>query len=456
MTEAGPGAKRVSFVTLGCKVNQYETQAFREALGGEGFVEAGEGETADVVVVNACVVTGTAERESRSAVRRALRRNPGARVVATGCLTAKSKAILSELADVEIVAAEEKNQVAAVAAERAPDLVPSSVSGLSIRGMAGRARAFVKVQDGCGLNCSFCIIPTVRGSLRSRAAADIVAEVRELARTGYREIVLTGVHLGHYGRGKGERDRLHRLLAELAGVEGIARIRLSSIESVELRPELLDVLASSEVFCPHFHLPLQSGNDRVLAAMRRRYTVAEFMAGVEDLWRRFERPSLSTDVIIGFPTETEAEFEDTLRIMRECGFGRTHVFRYSDREGTDAAAMTPKVPPAEKQERTARAIALGDRLARRYSRLFLGEAVEFLAESRSAGPGGELWSGYSERYLKLEVADPEGRLASGGIAPVRIDSVAADGVCRGTVVAPGVAATVNEAEARRRLLPVIG
>jgi threonylcarbamoyladenosine tRNA methylthiotransferase MtaB len=428
--------KKVSFITLGCKVNQYETQSFRESFIGGPYEEAQDSEAADIYVVNACVVTHRAERESRSVIRRALRKNPNARVIATGCLTAKSKSILAEIAQVTLVGNEEKNQVPFItkALPMASVPTPSSVQGMRISGFGGRARAFVKVQDGCALNCTFCIIPTVRGGLRSRRVADIRAEVEDLASNGYREIVLTGVHLGHFGRGKGETERFDHLLAELSRVEGIDRIRLSSIESVELKPNILDVLCGHPKFVPHFHLPLQSGNDRILSLMKRRYTVSEFMAGVEDLWRRFERPSLSTDVIIGFPGETDSDFRDTLKIMREAGFGRSHVFSYSDREGTAAAAMKPKTPSRIIKARTSEAIELGNRLAWRYSKLFLGQIVEVLVEKKEKNG---LLSGYSERYVRVQFSAAEGRAMRGEIVSVRITEVDEKGEAMGDFVAQG-------------------
>lgn len=422
--------KKVSFITLGCKVNQYETQSFRESFIGGPYQEAEAGEAADVYVVNACVVTHRAEKESRSVIRRALRKNPNAKVIATGCLTEKSKAMLAEIPQVTLVGNEEKNQVPFITKELPMASIPkpSSVQGMKISGFGGRARAFVKVQDGCALNCTFCIIPTVRGGLRSRRIADIKAEAEDLAQNGFREIVLTGVHLGHFGRGKGEKERFPDLLAELAKVSGIERIRLSSIESVELRPAVLDVLCSSSKFVPHFHLPLQSGNDRILSLMKRRYTVSEFMAGVEELWRRFERPSLSTDVIIGFPGETDGEHEDTLKIMREAGFGRSHVFSYSDREGTPATAMKPKVPSKIIKARTREAIELGNRLAWRYSKLFLGQSVNVLVEKKE--PDG-LLSGYSERYVRVQFTAPTDKDCRGEIVPVTLTQIDEKGDARG-------------------------
>jgi threonylcarbamoyladenosine tRNA methylthiotransferase MtaB len=422
--------KKVSFITLGCKVNQYETQSFRESFIRGPYQEAQGDEAADVYVVNACVVTHRAERESRSVIRRALRKNPNAKIIATGCLTEKSKAILSEIPGVSLVSNEEKNQVPFIGQGLPGASIPkpSSVQGMRISGFGGRARAFVKVQDGCALNCTFCIIPTVRGGLRSRKIADIRAEVEDLAGNGFREIVLTGVHLGHFGRGKGEIERFPVLLEELAKVEGIERIRLSSIESVELRPAVLDVLCSHEKFVPHFHLPLQSGNDRILSLMKRRYTVGEFMAGVEELWKRFERPSLSTDVIIGFPGETDAEFRDTLKIMRAAGFGRSHVFSYSDREGTPASMMKPKTAKQVIKVRTREAIELGNRLAWRYSKLFVGQTINVLAEKEEENG---LFSGYSERYIRVQFSGLEGREIRGEIIPVTITDVDEMGEARG-------------------------
>jgi threonylcarbamoyladenosine tRNA methylthiotransferase MtaB len=372
-------------------------------------------------------------------------------VIVTGCVVGRDGKFGKPLPGVAAaVGTEEKSRVVPLARElldlgnpRLPVLTqPSSVRGLSVSRMEGRTRAFVKLQDGCALRCSYCIIPTVRGNLRSRDEDEVLSEVRALAENGYREVVLTGVHLGHYGREGdpssgawrpegGRKSRFAALLRAMGKIDGVERIRLSSLESVELRDDVLDALRESEKFLPHFHLPLQSGSDGVLARMNRRYTSGAFLRGLDELWRRWDRPSISTDVIVGFPGETDAEFEETRETCRRAGFSRIHAFSYSDRSGTKAAAMTDKVAPATIKARTRALIEDGDRLARRYAETFVGQTARVLVEAKRDRESG-LLHGYTERYVRVLIDGPN-ELA-GRIASVRIDSLDEQASARGSVV----------------------
>src|SRR5262245_32641376 len=341
-------------VTLGCKVNQYETQYVKEALEANGYREAGAGEPADLCVVNTCTVTGEGDAKSRQAVRRLAQANPRAAIVVMGCYATRDPEAVGRLPGVVKVVTDK--------ARLAEELRPFGVTHLP-RGIArfdGHRRAFVKVQDGCLLNCTYCIIPRVRPVVRSRTLDEIADEVQTLVASGCREIVLTGIHLGHYGidlsrgRPKEQWCRLWHLLDRLDRLPGDFRVRLSSLEAAEVRGEFVEALARSPRLCPHLHLCLQSGSDRVLARMRRRYRVAGFLERCRRLRAALDHPAFTTDVIVGFPGETEADFAATCRVVREVGFAKVHIFPYSPRQGTPAADFPDRVPPPVVAERRAR------------------------------------------------------------------------------------------------------
>ncbi|MBM4050989.1 MAG: tRNA (N(6)-L-threonylcarbamoyladenosine(37)-C(2))-methylthiotransferase MtaB, partial [Planctomycetes bacterium] len=366
--------KTCIFITLGCKVNQYETQALREALRGRGYVEAAPGQRADVCVINTCTVTQTSDDKCRQAIRRAIREHPGATVVVTGCYAEAEPEALRRIEGVAVVvpqhdkgrladiveglpqrsrrqttqhegheAHEEKHEdheVGPSALMSLPVLRGLRVSGeLSISGFEGHTRAFLKIQDGCDARCSYCIVPLVRGPVRSRPLEAIQREAERLAANGYREIVLTGIHLGAYGRDTGGRPGLCDVIEGLLDVPGLERIRLSSIEVNEFTDRLLALAVGSSKLCPHFHFPLQSGDDEILRAMNRTYTAAEYLSVLDRARARIERPSFTTDVMVGFPGEGERHFQNTLDVCRRAGFSRMHIFPFSPRPGTPAATM---------------------------------------------------------------------------------------------------------------------
>jgi len=389
--------------TLGCKVNQYETQYLREGLVGIGYRDAEATENADLCVVNTCTVTAEGDAKSRQVIRQLARRNPGTRIVVMGCYATRAPEEVAALPSVVEVLTDKREL---------PDLlgrfgvvdIPTGIAGLD-----GRQRAYVKVQDGCLLNCSFCIIPKVRPTLASRPADEILAEIGRLLARGYREIVLTGIHLGHYGiewnrgRPKNEWLRLSHLLAQVAKVPGDFRVRLSSIEATEVTRELIQVMADNpRRICPHLHVSMQSGSDRVLRRMRRRWGVRRFVDRCRLVRESLEQPALTTDVIVGFPGETVEDFADTLRVVEEVGFSKMHVFPFSPRRTTLAAAM-PEVVPAEiKTERIRQLSVLGNRLRDDYYRSLLGRTLQVLVEPRSAPRPGFLL-GTSCRYAPVEV-----------------------------------------------------
>jgi threonylcarbamoyladenosine tRNA methylthiotransferase MtaB len=388
----------VAFVTFGCKVNQYESQALREGLACRGFSEVAPDAGADLYVINTCTVTRTAFQEAERAVRRLHRRFPRAEFAVTGCAAATNRADFEALPGVtRVVPHDEKSALPLYIADPAlpaADLRPS-IFDLKVSGFEGHTRAFLKVQDGCDLRCSFCIIPSVRGRSVSRDLDDCLDEARRLVAHGYREIVVTGVHVGSF-------RPLPELFDALLGIDGLGRVRLSSLEAEELGDHLLDVMAGSGGrFCPHLHLPLQSGDDAVLRAMRRRTNRSQFLRAVDRARSRVPEIAITTDVIVGFPGETEAQFENTLDVVRRAGMSRVHVFPYSPREGTDAARL-PDLPETVKQDRRARLESLGAELAQSACGRFVGREVEVLVEQ-----GGR---GYTGHYLRATVDAPRGAL----------------------------------------------
>ncbi|MCS6850326.1 MAG: tRNA (N(6)-L-threonylcarbamoyladenosine(37)-C(2))-methylthiotransferase MtaB [Gemmataceae bacterium] len=387
-------------VTLGCKVNQYETQLLREALAAAGYRDAAADEPADLCVVNTCTVTAEADAKGRQLVRRLHEGQPRAAIVVSGCYAARDPAALLRLPGVSKVISDKSrlwDELAEFGVQRPP---------AGIRRFDGHQRAFVKVQDGCLLNCSFCIIPRVRPILRSRPIGDIVGEVRHLLEEGYQEIVLTGIHLGHYGidlsrgRPKSGWSRLWHLIDALEELPGDFRVRLSSLEAAEVRGDLVAALARSRRVCPHLHLCLQSGSDRILTLMRRRYRRASFLERCRRLRALWHEPAFTTDVIVGFPGETEADFAETCEVVREAGFCKVHIFPFSPRQGTPAAELPGRVPPPVVAERQRRLRQLEQELADAYCRRLIGQILDVLVEGPDSSRSGYA-QGTSCRYVPV-------------------------------------------------------
>ena len=376
-----------AFLTFGCKVNQYESQALRERMAGRGLVEVPPQEGADLYVVNTCAVTEVAAAEGRRAVRRLARRFPSAEFTVTGC--AADEGFRDSPCVRRVVPHSLKARLGLDPGEPC-----ASIFDLAISRFDGHTRAFLKVEDGCDLDCSFCIVPKVRGPAASRPLPDALEEARRLAGAGYREVVIAGVHLGAYGKDLAGRSLLPDLVEGMLGIPGLARVRLSSIEANEISDPLLDLMAREPRFCPHLHVPLQSGDDAVLRAMRRRYGVRQFLAACGRAAERVPAPGLTTDVIVGFPGETEEQFRNTLDVCRRAGFSRIHIFPYSRRRGTDAARL-PDLPGRVKKERLHRLERAAEVLADAAARRFLGREVEVLVEEDGGG--------YTERYLRARV-----------------------------------------------------
>ena len=398
---------------LGCKVNAYETEAMQQILEEAGYEIVPFSEYADVYVINTCSVTNMADRKSRQMLHRAKKQNPDAIVVGAGCYvqTKEAQALVDE--SIDIVIGNNKKHVLVPllreyeASHRKTACVADinhekqAYEELSLSRTAEHTRAFIKVQDGCNQFCTYCIIPFARGRVRSRELPDVLQEIRTLAKSGYREVVLTGIHLSSYGVDNGE--TLLHLIEAVHELDGIERIRLGSLEPRIVTDAFAKRLSELPKICPHFHLSLQSGCDAVLSRMNRRYDTAEYEAGCALLRRYFEHPAITTDVIVGFPGETDEEFETTERYLERIHFYEMHIFQYSRREGTKAAAMPDQVPEAVKKERSEKLLALGHRMSEEFRRYYLGRQVTALLEEEFLYDGKRYYTGYTKEYVKVAV-----------------------------------------------------
>jgi len=418
--------------TLGCKVNQYETEFVRQALVGIGYRDAAEGEPADLCLVNTCTVTAEGDAKSRQTIRALARKNPGARLVVMGCYAARAPEEVAAIPGVAEVVRDRRELPDLLARQGVVDL-PTGISDFP-----HRQRAYVKVQDGCLLSCSFCIIPSVRPGMSSRPPAHILDEVRRLVDRGYRELVFTGIHLGHYGvdfnRGRPKTDwvRLASLLEQVAALPGDFRVRLSSIEATEVTRELLAVMgAHAERICPHLHISMQSGSDRVLARMRRRWGARRFLERCGLAKQTLDQPALTTDIIVGFPGETDEEFAETCQTAAEAGFAKIHIFPFSPRRGTPAATMPDQVSAEVRNERVARLQQLEQRLQTRYFESLVGRRLRVLVESPLPDKPGR-WIGTACRFAPVELdADPTMRrqfaeVVAGSVEAGRIVAVSGE------------------------------
>ena len=398
---------------LGCKVNAYETEAMQQILEEAGYEIVPFSEYADVYVINTCSVTNMADRKSRQMLHRAKKQNPDAIVVGAGCYvqTKEAQALVDESIDI-VIGNNKKHELVPLlreyeASHRKMACVADinhekqAYEELSLSRTAEHTRAFIKVQDGCNQFCTYCIIPFARGRVRSRELPDVLQEIRTLAKSGYREVVLTGIHLSSYGVDNGE-SLLH-LIEAVHELEGIERIRLGSLEPRIVTDAFAKRLSELPKICPHFHLSLQSGCDTVLSRMNRRYDTAEYEAGCALLRRYFEHPAITTDVIVGFPGETDEEFGTTERYLERIHFYEMHIFQYSRREGTKAAVMPDQVPEAVKKERSEKLLALGHRMSEEFRRYYLGRQVTALLEEEFLYDGKRYYTGYTKEYVKVAV-----------------------------------------------------
>ncbi|MCP4190935.1 MAG: tRNA (N(6)-L-threonylcarbamoyladenosine(37)-C(2))-methylthiotransferase MtaB [Planctomycetaceae bacterium] len=405
---------RLRTLTLGCKVNQYETEFVRQGLVDAGaFRDANQDEAADLCVVNTCTVTNEGDSKSRQAIRKLARQNPDARLIVMGCYATRAPEELAQLPGVVEVVTDKREL---------PDLlgrfgVVDIPNGISRFG--NRHRAYIKVQDGCLLRCSYCIIPKVRPQMSSRPLDEIVDEARRLANNGYREIVLTGIHLGHYGvdqnwnKPKQDWLRLSTLLRRLMELPADFRVRLSSIEATEVTRELLEVMSDfSDRICPHLHVCLQSGSDRILRAMKRRWGTKRFIDRCALAQEKLHKPALTTDVIVGFPGETEEDFEQTCELVRQVGFSKVHVFPFSPRRGTPAAEMADQLPKGVKSARGRELARIESELREQYFSALCGEKLQVMVEGRLPEHS-ERVVGTSCRYAPVQLENQGSRLQFG-------------------------------------------
>ena len=413
--------RKAAFHNLGCKVNSYETEAMQQLLEDAGYEIVPFREGADVYIINTCSVTNVADRKSRQMLQRAKKMNPSAAVVAVGCYVQAAGAELKKDEAVDlIVGNNQKKDLVQILDDYFADHENSGeildighsqeYEELHIRRIADHTRAFIKVQDGCNQFCSYCIIPYTRGRVRSRRPEDIEHEVRGIAEAGYKEIVLTGIHLSSYGVDfkDEQQENLLTLIKRLDQIPGIERLRLGSLEPRIVTREFAKELARLRTICPHFHLSLQSGCDATLKRMNRRYNAAEYQACCEILREEFDNPAITTDVIVGFPGETEEEFAETERFLKAIHFYEMHIFKYSRRAGTRAADMPDQVPEGTKSVRSDILLALEKQQSLEYRGRFLGTEEEILLEEPIEIDGTKYMMGHTRQYVKGAVPYEEG------------------------------------------------
>ncbi len=421
--------KTVAFHTLGCKVNQYDSQAMLELFEQAGYQPGDFDQPCDVYVVNTCTVTGTGDKKSLQAVRRARRLNPAADIIVCGCMAQRdgeklladtdARLILGTARRAEIVTLLEQAQREHTRLCAVTDVRRAAFEPLLITHQEGRTRATLKIQEGCDRFCTYCIIPYVRGGIRSRSVQDVRDEAARLAQAGYREIVLTGIHLTSYGRDLKNDDTLLSVIRAVHDIAGVERIRLGSLEPVIATADFARALGEMPKLCPQFHLALQSGCDSVLRRMRRRYDTAAFRESAQALRAVFPDCALTTDVMSGFPGETDAEHRQSLDFCREMRFARMHVFPYSEREGTVAATMPDPVPRHIREERARELIALGAGMAEDYRRAQLGTVRRVLFEQCAEGVS----VGYTPEYMRCEAPGA----VCGQTLPVRMTGLLPEG-----------------------------
>lgn len=405
----------VAFHTLGCKVNHYETEAIWQLFKEADYERVDFETNADVFVINTCTVTNTGDKKSRQIIRRAIRKNPDAVVCVTGCYAQTSSAEIMEIPGVDVVVGtQDRHKLLDYIDEFQKERQPINGVGnimknrkyeeLDVPYFTDRTRASLKIQEGCNNFCTFCIIPWARGLMRSRDPEKVVEQATTLVNAGYKEIVLTGIHTGGYGQDL-KNYNLAQLLRDLDQVDGLERIRISSIEASQLTDEVIDVLERSNKIVRHLHVPLQSGSDTVLKRMRRKYTMEHFSERITKLHETLPDVAITSDVIVGFPGETEEEFQETYDFIVKHKFSELHVFPYSSRIGTPAARMDDQIDEEIKNERVHKLIALSDQLAKEYASKFEDEVLEVIPEEKGEKPNTLV--GYADNYMKVEFEGSE-------------------------------------------------
>ena len=429
--------KKAALHNLGCKVNAYETEAMQHLLEEAGYEIVPFTQKADVYVINTCSVTNMADRKSRQMLHKAKKNNPDSIVVAAGCYVQTSeKEVLNDLSVDIVIGNDRKHDLVRLLEEYSLDSVNDTVDDINdgkhdfeelfIDQTKEHTRAFIKVQDGCNQFCSYCIIPYARGRVRSRRFENVIAEVERLAANGFKEVVLTGIHLSSYGVDFEEATGLLELIQAVNAVKGIERIRLGSLEPKIVTEHFASELSKLDKICPHFHLSLQSGCDATLKRMNRKYTTKEYERGCELLRKYFVHPAITTDVIVGFPGETEEEFEQTKAYLEHIHFYEMHIFKYSKRKGTRAAVMPDQIDEQVKAVRSEKLIALGHDMSKEFRKFYIGKNEEALFEEKAVIGDKEYFVGYTKEYVKVAKKTDENlenQIVSGRISGMLTDEI---------------------------------
>lgn len=429
--------KKAALHNLGCKVNAYETEAMQHLLEEAGYEIVPFTQKADVYVINTCSVTNMADRKSRQMLHKAKKNNPDSIVVAAGCYVQTSeKEVLNDLSVDIVIGNDRKHDLVRLLEEYSLDSVNDTVDDINdgkhdfeelfIDQTKEHTRAFIKVQDGCNQFCSYCIIPYARGRVRSRRFENVIAEVERLAANGFKEVVLTGIHLSSYGVDFEEATGLLELIQAVNAVKGIERIRLGSLEPKIVTEHFASELSKLDKICPHFHLSLQSGCDETLKRMNRKYTTKEYERGCELLRKYFVHPAITTDVIVGFPSETEEEFEQTKAYLEHIHFYEMHIFKYSKRKGTRAAVMPDQIDEQIKAARSEKLIALGHDMSKEFRKFYIGKNEEALFEEKTVIGDKEYFVGYTKEYVKVAKETDENlenQIVSGRISGMLTDEI---------------------------------
>ena len=429
--------KKAALHNLGCKVNAYETEAMQHLLEEAGYEIVPFTQKADVYVINTCSVTNMADRKSRQMLHKAKKNNPDSIVVAAGCYVQTSeKEVLNDLSVDIVIGNDRKHDLVRLLEEYSLDSVSDTVDDINdgkhdfeelfIDQTKEHTRAFIKVQDGCNQFCSYCIIPYARGRVRSRRFENVIAEVERLAANGFKEVVLTGIHLSSYGVDFEEATGLLELIQAVNAVNGIERIRLGSLEPKIVTEHFASELSKLDKICPHFHLSLQSGCDATLKRMNRKYTTKEYERGCELLRKYFVHPAITTDVIVGFPGETEEEFEQTKAYLEHIHFYEMHIFKYSKRKATRAAVMPDQIDEQIKAARSEKLIALGHDMSKEFRKFYIGKNEEVLFEEKAVIGDKEYFVGYTKEYVKVAkktAENLENQIVSGRISGMLTDEI---------------------------------
>lgn len=404
--------KKVAFHTLGCKVNQYETQAMGELFEKEGYEIVPDNEIADVYVINTCTVTNVGDKKSRQFIRRSKRKNPSAIVAVVGCYAQTAPVEVLSVEGVNIViGTNERSQIVDAVKKCSVDekinlvddiMKVKKFEEMSIADVKDKTRAFLKIQEGCNQYCSYCIIPYARGQIRSRGKLEIIEEVKKLVEKGFKEVVLTGIHVASYGKDLNDGIALIDVLQEVNNIKGLERIRLSSLEPTLFTDEFLDKLSKLEKICQHFHLSLQSGCNKILKKMNRKYSSEEYEEIVNRIRNVYPDVALTTDIIVGFPEESDEDFNITYDFVKKINFSEIHVFKYSPRTGTPAAERKDQVDGLVKHYRSEKLISLGEQMKDAYRKMFIGKEKQVLFETLSKDFAGYI-EGYTDNYLKVLV-----------------------------------------------------